>query len=326
MLKRKLIITALSLFLLAGAFHFSPSLNSFYLKVNSHPVSLDRTREQEQLMEYIKNEAKKRVIPPINAKVDRVWKAIPGYNGLEVDIEQTYQKALTAGRDGPISFVYKEIPPQIQLDDLGPYPIYKGNPQKPMAALMINVAWGNEYIPKMLDILHKEQVEATFFFDGSWLSKNIETAREIQKQGHELSNHAYSHKNMSRLNREQAIEEIGKTQKILKEHLHVDNSLFAPPSGDFNEQTVKIAYEMKLKTILWTIDTVDWKNPQPDSIVRKISSRIEPGSLILMHPTRSSSSALEGMIKAIKEKHLQLGTVSELISPKRVPEASGSDA
>jgi peptidoglycan/xylan/chitin deacetylase (PgdA/CDA1 family) len=76
---------------------------------------------------------------------------------------------------------------------------------------------------------------------------------------------------------------------------------------------------MKLRTILWTLDTVDWMKPTPDSIVRKISARVEPGSLILMHPTASSSGALEGMIREIRRKGLALGTVSELISPNRVP-------
>jgi probable sporulation protein (polysaccharide deacetylase family) len=205
------------------------------------------------------------------------------------------------------------------LDDLGAQPIYKGNPNKRMVALMINVAWGNEFIGPMLDILDRENVKATFFFDGSWLSKNVDTAKGIQQRGHELSNHAYSHKNMSTLGRQESINEIDKTQKLLKEQLGVDNPLFAPPSGDFNQQTVQIAHEMGLKTILWTLDTVDWMKPSSESIVRKVAARVEPGTMILMHPTESSSGALEGMIRVIKEKDLALGTVSQVISSNRVP-------
>jgi peptidoglycan/xylan/chitin deacetylase (PgdA/CDA1 family) len=93
--------------------------------------------------------------------------------------------------------------------------------------------------------------------------------------------------------------------------------LFAPPSGDFDQETVQIASEMGMKTILWTLDTVDWTNPGAARIIQKISSRVEPGSLILMHPTRSSSEALPEMIRSIKSKGLTLATVSELISPKR---------
>jgi peptidoglycan/xylan/chitin deacetylase (PgdA/CDA1 family) len=70
--------------------------------------------------------------------------------------------------------------------------------------------------------------------------------------------------------------------------------------------------------VLWTLDTVDWKHPPASSIVLKIRTRVEPGSLILMHPTDSSSEALPGMIAAIKQKGLALGTVSETLSPERI--------
>lgn len=272
-----------------------------------------------QLLQTIKAEAEKRREAPIDAKLDRVWKAIPGYNGIEVDVEETWKQAMKRGTAQGIPFVYKEVPPHVRLEDLGAQPIYKGNPNKPMVSLMINVAWGNEFIGPMLDVLEKENVRATFFFDGSWLSKNVETAKLIQQKGHELSNHAYSHKNMSKLGREDNMKEIDRTQKLLKEQLGVDNTLFAPPSGDFGDLTVKVAHEMNLKTILWTLDTVDWMKPTSDSVVRKVAARVEPGSLILMHPTASSSGALDGMIRVIKEKGLVLGTVSELISSDRVP-------
>jgi probable sporulation protein (polysaccharide deacetylase family) len=170
----------------------------------------------------------------------------------------------------------------------------------------------------MLDVLERQKVKATFFFDGSWLNKNEAIAKSIGEKGHELSNHAYSHKNMSQLGREQAIDEIVKTQKLL-DKLGVNNKLFAPPSGDFDDETVKIAKELGLQTILWTLDTVDWKNPGGESIVRRLTPKLEPGSMILMHPTSSSSEALEQLIKNIKEKGLVLGTVSELISPERIP-------
>lgn len=271
------------------------------------------------LMDRIQREAELRRVAPIDARIDRVWKAIPGYNGLEVDIEQTYRLNQLTPPDQPLHLVYREVAPKVSLNDLGAQPIFRGNPNKPMVSLMINVAWGNEYIQPMLNILKKEQVKATFFLDGSWLKKNVEMAKLIQQDGHEMSNHAYSHPNMSELGRSQATDQIMKTQTLLTKHLGVDNRLFAPPSGDFNDQTVKIAYEYNMKTILWTIDTVDWKKPSPAWIIRKISQRLEPGSLILMHPTSSSSEALSGIIQEVKRRGFVLGTVSQLISPDRVP-------
>jgi probable sporulation protein (polysaccharide deacetylase family) len=277
------------------------------------PVKL--SAEDEQLMERIRQMAEAERIAPIDAKVDPVWKAIPGYNGRELDIEQTFKLSRGQPRIHP---VYREVPPRVQLEDLGAHPIYKGNPQKPMVSLMINVAWGNEYLPGMLKTLRENNVKATFFLDGSWLSKFPEEARAILADGHEIGNHGYSHKDMSKLSRDAAYEEINRTTKLIKETLGVDVTLFAPPSGDYDEETVDLAHELKLKTILWTLDTVDWKKPAPSWIIQRIATRLEPGALILMHPTDSSSRALPELIRSIKSQGLTPGTVSELLSPSRV--------
>jgi len=255
---------------------------------------------------------------PVNAVLDRVWKAVPGYNGLEVDVEASYRKSLELSpQAGNPSYVYKQIPPEKSLNDLGAQPIYRGNPAKPMVSLMINVAWGNEYIVPMLDVLDEEKVKVTFFLDGSWLSKNTVLAEEMLKRGHELENHAYTHPKMSTLSRSRAALEIDKTRKLLKK-LGVTNTWFAPPSGDYDQETVEVAHELGLKTVLWTLDTVDWRKPSPESLVTKISTKAEPGFLILMHPTSSSSQALKGMIRGIKAKGLTLGTVSQTLSEERV--------
>ncbi|WNS44837.1 polysaccharide deacetylase family protein [Paenibacillus sp. MMS20-IR301] len=274
--------------------------------------------KSEELRARIVKQAAELNAPPVDAALDRVWKAIPGYNGLEVDVEASYRNALLRGPSDSLKLVYRQSVPKVSLDDLGAQPIYRGNPAKPMVSLMINVAWGNDYIIPMLDILDAEQVKVTFFLDGSWLSKNKELAAEMLKRGHEVENHAYSHPNMSQLSRARATVEIEKTQKLLKESLGVTNKWFAPPSGDFNQQTVEIAASLGLKTVLWTLDTVDWQGPSPESVIHKISSKAEPGTLVLMHPTASSSKALRGMIRGIRAKGLQLGTVSQTLSAKRV--------
>ncbi|MGF7048794.1 putative sporulation protein (polysaccharide deacetylase family) [Paenibacillus sp. DS2015] len=279
---------------------------------------VEDTSDIDPLYQQIKDKATQTRIEPIDARLDRVWKVIPGYNGMELDVEATYKLTENKGRSTPIRYIHRVLIPKVSIADLGADPIYRGNPNKPMVSLMINVAWGNEFIIPMLDILDQEKVKATFFFDGSWLKKNIDLAKVIQQRGHELSNHAYSHPNMSQLSKERAVAEISKTQQLLKDQLGVDNLWFAPPSGDFNDNTVKIARELGMYTVLWTLDTVDWRKPSPESIVDKISSKVEPGNLILMHPTSSSSRALQGIIQAIKGKGLVLGTVTQTLSSERV--------
>jgi probable sporulation protein (polysaccharide deacetylase family) len=295
--------------------------------VQSHEAS---ERENPALKEQIQAQAAKLYEAPLDAVIDPVWKAIPGYNGREVDVEASYRKTLQErttlsdpSEATEISYVYREIKPKISLEDLGPQPIYKGNPHKKMAAIMINVAWGNEYITPMLDTLDAEGVKATFFLDGSWLKKNPELAKQIQARGHEIENHAYSHPNMSRLSQERATTEIVKTKQLLQDTLGVNNTWFAPPSGDFNQRTVEIAAAQGLKTVLWTVDTVDWRNPEPSSVVTKMAKKAEAGSLILMHPTASSKASLKGIIQALKHKGLKVGTVAETLSSDRIDRSDG---
>ncbi|MEV5024704.1 polysaccharide deacetylase family protein [Paenibacillus sp. LPE1-1-1.1] len=300
--------------------HFLASLKYKEVKEASAQVSYSQS-ERERLLSLINAEAEKRNIPPVNARIDRVWRAIPGYNGLEVDVEKTLEAALLAPPADSIPYIYKEVEPEIKLNDLGPHPIYRGNPNKKMISLMINVAWGNEYIDSILNTLKKDKVKATFFLDGSWLNKNAELAKRIQAEGHEMSNHAYTHPDMSALNRQAQHSQIAKTEALLRSTLNVNNKWFAPPSGAFNQATVQIAEEMGLKTVLWTIDTIDWQKPPADTIIRKIAQKIEPGALILMHPTSSTRDALAGIIATAKEKGYAIGTVSETLSSKRLEAA-----
>lgn len=282
--------------------------------------------EKNELYQAIVAEAETKKIAPIDARLDRIWYAIPGYNGLAVDIEKTYEAALKAPRNSPIPYHYKEIQPKIQLAQLGPQPVYRGNPEKQMISLMINVAWGNEYIDPILKTLQDKGVKATFFLDGSWLRKNADVARKIQEAGHEMSNHAYSHPDMKTLSRSEQHNQIAKTEQLLKELLNVENKWFAPPSGSYNAATVQIARDQGLGTVMWTIDTVDWRKPPADAVIRKIAAKLEPGALILMHPTATTRDALAGMIDSAFAKGYAIGTVSETLSSDRViPRVEGAN-
>ena len=77
-----------------------------------------------------------------------------------------------------------------------------------------------------------------------------------------------------------------------------------------------------MKTILWTVDTVDWKKPLPSEMVQRVVSKVEKGSMVLMHPTKPVAEGLDSMITNITAKGYQLGTVSDLISEKRIDSSS----
>ncbi|MFV9509806.1 polysaccharide deacetylase family protein [Tepidibacillus sp. LV47] len=264
--------------------------------------------------------AKKNNQFPIEPKIDPIWKLIPGYNGLVVDEETTIKTAIKEKVQSvnDLVFIWKEVEPKIKIDELKPYPIYRGNPEKPMVSLMINVAWGTEYLDSILKTLKEEKVKATFFLDGSWVKKNPEMARRIVNEGHEVGNHAYSHPQMSRLTNERIEEELKKTEEIIYQTTKQKSTYFAPPSGDYDKRVVEIAAKLQLRTVLWTIDTIDWQNPTPDTIIKRIIPKIDKGHLVLMHPTESTAKALPRLIQEIKRKGLKIGSVKETLSTKRI--------
>ncbi|SFJ23540.1 polysaccharide deacetylase family protein [Thermoflavimicrobium dichotomicum] len=282
------------------------------------PILADQD-ERERLREQIKKEAPNHYLPPIDARVDRIWKAIPGLNGREVDIEATLDKTIKQKNKDTIQWVYKEIPPKITLDQLGAVPIYRGNDKKQAAAIMVNVAWGTEYLPAMLEIFEKEKVKATFFLDGSWLKKHPKEAKKIVASGHEIGNHAYSHPLLSTVSSDRIEQEIGKTSQLINQTLNIKSQWFAPPAGDFDQRVVDIAFKNQMKTVLWTVDTVDWrKDSTPARMVERIEKGIGPGSLILMHPTDRTVTALPQIVRLVKRKGIKLGTVGEVLSSKRM--------
>ncbi|WCK52847.1 polysaccharide deacetylase family protein [Aneurinibacillus sp. Ricciae_BoGa-3] len=278
------------------------------------PVSAGNVGQWQQLLEN----AKRSSIAPINARMDPIWKAIPGYNGLTVDEAATLANMRQAGKWDQKKIVYKETPPSIQLEQLDIAPVYRGNPEKPMVSFMINVAWGNEYLPKILRTLAQANVKATFFLDGSWTKKYPEEANKIVQAGHEIGSHAYSHPNMSKISNARIEDEITRTNAVIQEATGITPTLFAPPSGDFDDRVVEAAARYQMKTILWTADTVDWRKPSSEQWFRTVAPKIGNGVLILMHPTESTADTLPRLIEYIRAKKLSIGIVSETLSSKRV--------
>lgn len=274
----------------------------------------------DDMRKQIESWKKEREQAPVNAYVDTVWKSVvPGYNGLTIDVEASLANMKQSGKTSPEQLVYKQVPPSVTLEQLGTLPIYRGNPQKPAICFMINVAWGNEHLEPMLDTLDKYGVKTTFFLDGSWVNRHPDLAKKIADRGHEIGNHAYSHPDMKYLNEYMIRQEIGKTQQVIKKATGITPTMFAPPSGSFSQAVVNIAqHDFKMKTIMWTADTVDWQEPALETMLARITKRMGGGVLVLMHPTNVSKNGLAQLIQTAKKKGLKPTTVSEVISSQRL--------
>ncbi|MCM3572724.1 polysaccharide deacetylase family protein [Mesobacillus subterraneus] len=280
--------------------------------------ALEVAGSKNSLMSEIELKAKEYEIEPSDARKDPVWKVVPGYNGLKVDIKKSFNKMEKEGEFDPEKLVFKQVPPRVHLNDLPPSAIYKGHPEKPMVSFIINVAWGNEYLTGMLATLKKHNVTASFFLEGRWVKNNPGMAKMIADAGHEIGNHSFTHPNMKQLSAAKINEEITRTNEVIEAVTSVKSKWFAPPSGYYKDEVVEIAAAHQLGTVMWSVDTIDWQKPSPDRLINRVMGKVHNGAMILMHPTESTAASLDQLITQIKAKDLQIGTVSSLLSENRI--------
>lgn len=214
-----------------------------------------------------------------------------------------------------IIFVVSFFPNMTTVSSVAP--ITKGD-SKTKVSLMVNVYWGTEYIDEMLQIFDKYGARTTFFVGGMWACENEDVLKEIYLRGHEIGNHGYYHKDHKQIDYARNKQEIEVTHKVVKEILGVDMTLFAPPSGSYGDNTLAVASELGYQTIMWTFDTIDWRDQNEALITKRATQKISGGSLVLMHPTKATVGALDEILNLIVSKGLTVAPVSEVILSSQV--------
>jgi peptidoglycan/xylan/chitin deacetylase (PgdA/CDA1 family) len=191
--------------------------------------------------------------------------------------------------------------------------IYAGNTEKNNVCFMINVYQGNQEIKDMLDILDLYKVKTTFFIGGCWAVNNIDLVKEIYTRGHEIGNHGFYHKDQDKLDYDANLQEINMCHKVVSENLGIEMELFAPPSGAYNIKTVDAATNLNYKTIMWTHDTIDWRDQDSDLIFKRATKNLSNGDLVLMHPTKKTVDALSSILSTAINNGFQPTTVSNCL-------------
>ena len=163
---------------------------------------------------------------------------------------------------------------------------------------------------RLLDILNKYQVKATFFLVGTNINNEKEVIKKMDKSGMEIGNHTYSHKILSRQKQENIKLEIDKTNDLIYSITGKYPTLFRPSYGQTSK---KIRKSSNMPIIIWNIDTLDWKYHSSDRIVNSILSKVKEGDIILMHDLYTSSvNAIDKLIPKLLENGYMPVTVSEL--------------
>lgn len=191
--------------------------------------------------------------------------------------------------------------------------IYRGGAEDGVS-LMFNVYWGSEEVEGILAVLGEYGAKATFFIGGSWADDNTALVGRIAEAGHEIASHGYFHRDHSALDYDGNYQEIKRSVDFLSLAAGREIALFAPPSGAYNDDTVLAAESLGLKTIMWSRDTIDWRDKDEELCFSRATEKLEAGELILMHPMEHTLAALPRILHYLETHGLHAVTVSENIA------------
>ena len=165
--------------------------------------------------------------------------------------------------------------------------------------------------PALLNGLKQREVKATFFLMGENIAGKEPLVQRMQAEGHLIGNHGYRHIQMTKEEAEQACADIEQTEKLIQSITGKRPEYLRPPYGDWNEQ---LECRVNLTTVLWNVDSLDWKFQNTDRIVRRVEKDVKDGDIILMHdifPT-SVEAALR-IVDDLQKRGYEFVTVEELL-------------
>lgn len=199
--------------------------------------------------------------------------------------------------------------------------IYSVPTTERLLSFAVNIDWGEEFLPGMLELFARHDVQVTFFPTGRWAGIHPETVRQLVAAGHELGNHGYRHDHPKSLGDAALTEHIMQNQSQLRDIAGIETVLYAPPYGEVDERIARIAATTGHWTIMWTVDTIDWQRPAPSVIVQRVVPRVQPGTIVLMHPTEPTLSALPTIIESLLADGWKIVPVGRLIERAMQPHA-----
>ena len=201
--------------------------------------------------------------------------------------------------------------------------IYVGDTTKKEIYLTFDLGYEAGHTGEVLDVLKEHNIKAIFFLCGNYL-KETELVHRMMNEGHIIGNHTNHHRDLPTLDEAAIRRDIDDfTQKFNAQYGDAELGgiaptpmrHFRPGKGRFDEKTLRIANELNLKTVMWSIAIVDWaRTPIPvRSAVDKVMSRIHPGAIVLFHIANGSMpTIIRDLIPKIAEKGYTIGDATQL--------------
>lgn len=175
------------------------------------------------------------------------------------------------------------------------------------------------FTPRVLDVLKRHDVKATFFLMGSRAKALPDVTKRIRNEGHDIGNHTYWHPNFEKESIGRLEWEVLETEKVLEDIVGYRPKLFRSPYGFLNEPIVRKLGQMNSMAIGWSVDSLDWMQLDSNRVQKNVLSNMHPGAVVLMHSGGHWTQDLSGMVEALdaiiprlKKDGMTFVTVSEM--------------
>lgn len=179
----------------------------------------------------------------------------------------------------------------------------------------------SKYTVDLLNGLKDRDAKATFFIAGNRAGSNMSTIERMVAEGHQIGNHSYSHADLTTLSAQGMQNELNSCRNYLVKAGGEQTYMVRPPYGSYNQS---VRNNANAPLILWSVDTLDWKHRNADTVYNNIINNAKDGSIVLCHDLYSTS--VEGALRAIdtlKSRGYEFVTVSELLRRRDIPIENG---
>lgn len=212
-------------------------------------------------------------------------------------------------------------PPIAHPDDLVPgdgITVTKGLARSRAVAMTFDDGPHGVNTPRLLDMLKKRKIVATFYVIGALVLRYPDIVRRMVDEGHEIGNHTWRHPNLAGLGDDRLFEEIDRTQDAVDKVIKAAPPTMRPPYGALTSRQRNMLHRRRdLPTVLWSVDTSDWKRPGSAVITRRVLTGAHAGAIVLMHDIHKPTiDAMPAALDGLLDRGFRFQTVSQILGHK----------
>ena len=178
---------------------------------------------------------------------------------------------------------------------------------------------------RLLEVLAKHDVRATFFLIGRYVKQRPDIAQELARHGHVIGNHTFSHPNLIFTPAQETLAQLQQCERALTDAVGEHSRLFRPPFGGRRPATLRAARSLGLESVMWNVTGWDWRGKPAEYVEDKVTGKIRGGNVILLHDGSHAAFGANRSQTVIATDHLIARCKSEGFQFVTVPQMMAGD-